>query len=91
MRSKRRPSRTDRASASTQVTSVPPGRRRAVGLGWREVKLTAPVFPGDTVYARTTIRDALTTFTEGYKADGTVFLSFERSCLIPKRGHAVDD
>ena len=67
-----------------------------------EVKLTAPVFPGDTVYARTRIVDVretrsrpgqgvLTTYTEGYKADGTVFLSFERSCLIPKRGHAVDD
>lgn len=71
-------------------------------LGWREVKLTAPVFPGDTVYARTRILDVresksrpnqgvLTTFTEGYKADGTVFLSFERSCLVPKRGQAVDD
>lgn len=71
-------------------------------LGWRDVKLTAPVFPGDTVYARTRILDVresksrpnqgvLTTYTEGYKADGTVFLSFERSCMIPKRGHAVDD
>jgi itaconyl-CoA hydratase len=25
------------------------------------------------------------------KADKTVFISFERSVLIPKRGHAIDD
>ncbi len=71
-------------------------------LGWSNVKLLAPVFPGDTIYARTRVLDAresgsrpnqgiVTTFTEGYKADGTVFLSFERASLVPKRGHAVDD
>ncbi|MEE9589423.1 MAG: MaoC family dehydratase [Hyphomicrobiaceae bacterium] len=71
-------------------------------LGWRDVKLLAPVFPGDTVYARTKVMDVrpsgsrpnqgiVTTYTEGYKADGTVFLSFERASLIPKRGHGVDD
>ncbi len=27
----------------------------------------------------------------GDKADGTVFMTFERSALIPMRGHAVDD
>jgi acyl dehydratase len=29
--------------------------------------------------------------TTGKKADGTVFMSFERSILVPRRGHAVDD
>jgi acyl dehydratase len=33
----------------------------------------------------------VTTRTEGYKADGTVFMEFTRVSLIPKRGHAVDD
>ena len=33
----------------------------------------------------------VTVRTTGKKADGTVFMSFERSCLIPMRGHAVDD
>ena len=71
-------------------------------LGWKEIKLTAPVFPGDTVYARTKVLDVresksrptqgvVTTATEGYKADGTIFMSFERSSLIPKRGHGVGD
>lgn len=29
--------------------------------------------------------------TTGMKADGTVFITFERSVLVPMRGHAVDD
>jgi len=69
-------------------------------LGWKDIALTAPVFPGDTIYARTTVTDVrasksrpnqgiVTTKTEGYKADGTVFLSFERVSLVPKRGAGV--
>jgi hypothetical protein len=27
----------------------------------------------------------------GKKADGTAFMTFERSILVPRRGHAVDD
>lgn len=65
-------------------------------LGWREVKLVAPVFVGDTLYARTKVLDArasksrpgqgvVTTYTEGYKQDGTVVLSFERVSLVPSR------
>jgi acyl dehydratase len=66
-------------------------------LGWKEIRLVAPVFPGDTVYARTEVTEVresrsrpgqgvVTTRTEGYKADGTVFLTFERSSLMPRRG-----
>ena len=29
--------------------------------------------------------------TAGRKADGTVFMTFERTVLVPKRGHGVDD
>jgi itaconyl-CoA hydratase len=29
--------------------------------------------------------------TVGMKADGTAVISFERSVLVPKRGHGVDD
>lgn len=65
-------------------------------LGWKEIRLTAPVFPGDTVYARSEVLDVresrsrpgqgiVTTRTEGMKADGTVFLTFERMSLVPKR------
>jgi itaconyl-CoA hydratase len=68
-------------------------------LGWKEIKLTAPVFPGDTIYARSQVLEVresrsrpgqgiVTTRTEGLKEDGTVFLSFERMSLIPKRNAA---
>ena len=69
-------------------------------LGWKDIVLSRPVFPGDTIYARTTVLDVresksrpgqgvVTTRTEGYKADGTVFLSFERVSLVPRRGAGV--
>lgn len=69
-------------------------------LGWTNISLSAPVFPGDTIYARTTVTEVrasrsrpnqgiVTTRTEGFKADGTVFLTFERASLVPKRGHGV--
>lgn len=65
-------------------------------LGWKDIKLTAPVFPGDTIYARSEVLEVresrsrptqgiVTTRTEGFKADGTVFMSFERMSLIAKR------
>jgi len=66
-------------------------------LGWKEIRLVAPVFPGDTIYARSEVlgvrrsesrpgQGIVTTRTEGFKADGTVFLSFERVSLVPERG-----
>lgn len=71
-------------------------------LGWTEIKLTAPVFPGDTIYAESEVLEKresksrptqgiVTVRTVGKKADGTAFMSFVRSVLIPKRGHAVQD
>jgi itaconyl-CoA hydratase len=76
--------------------------RAIANLGWKDIKLSAPVFPGDTVYARSKVLDVresksrptqgiVTTSTEGYKSDGTVFMQFERMALIPKRGHGVGD
>ena len=66
------------------------------------VGLTAPVFVGDTIYAETEVlgkresakrptQGVVTVKTVGKKSDGTQFISYERTVLIPKRGHAVDD
>ncbi len=72
---------------------------RAIGnLGWDKIKLTAPVFAGDTLYAESEVRSKresksrptqglVTVRTRGLKADGTEFMSFERTVLVPKRGH----
>lgn len=71
-------------------------------LGWKEISLTAPVFPGDTLYAESEVlevresrsdntRGIVTVRTRGFKQDGTEVVSLIRSALVPKRGHGVDD
>ncbi len=83
--------------------SVSDVSQKAIGnLGWTDIKLTAPVFVGDTLYAESHVlgkresakrptQGIVTVRTVGRKADGTEFISFERTVLVPKRGHAVDD
>lgn len=77
-------------------------QKAIANLGWTDIKLTAPVFAGDTLYAESEVlekRDSASRPTQGIvkirtigkKADGTVVMSFDRSMLIPKRGHAVED
>ena len=78
--------------------SVSDVSQRAIGnLGWDRVRLTAPVFVGDTVYAETEVlarresksrpsQGIVTVRTVGRKDDGTEFLAFERTVLVPKRG-----
>ncbi len=77
-------------------------QKTIANLGWDKIKLTAPVFAGDTLYAESEVlakresksrpnQGIVTVRTTGKKADGTIFMTFERSMLIPKRGHAVDD
>ena len=77
--------------------------QKAIGnLGWDKIKLSAPVFTGDTIYAESEVLDKresrsrptqgiVTVKTTGKKADGTVFMTYERAFLVPKEGHAVDD
>ena len=77
-------------------------QKTIANLGWDNIRLTGPVFVGDTLYAESrvlTIRESksrpnqgiVSVETIGKKQDGTQVISFERSMLIPKRGHAVDD
>ncbi|MFC1665778.1 MaoC family dehydratase [Pseudomonadota bacterium] len=77
-------------------------QKTIANLGWDKVKLTAPVFVGDTIYAESEVLDKrdsksrsnqgiVIIRTTGKKPDGTVFMTYERTLLIPKRGHAVDD
>jgi acyl dehydratase len=77
-------------------------QKATANLGWDKVRLTAPVFNGDTIYAESEVVDKresakrpdqgiVTVRTTGKKADGTVFMTFERSVLVPKRGHSFED
>jgi itaconyl-CoA hydratase len=83
--------------------SVSDVSQKAIGnLGWNDVRLTAPVFVGDTIYAESEVlskresasrpgQGLVTVRTIGKKDDGTQFMSFERTVLVPKRGHGVED
>ena len=86
--------------AGMSVSDV--SQKAIANLGWDKIELTAPVFVGDTIYAESevlNVRDSksrpgqgiVTVRTTGKKADGTVFMTYERSVMIPKRGHGVDD
>jgi itaconyl-CoA hydratase len=78
--------------------SVADVSRHAVNLGWDEVRLPAPVFEGDTIYAETEVLSArpsksrpnmgvVEIKTTGFKQDGTVVIHYRRSILVYKRGH----
>ena len=86
--------------AGMSVSDV--SQKTIANLGWDKIRLTAPVFVGDTIYAESEVlslresksrptQGIVTVKTTGKKADGTVFMTYERTMLIPKRGHAVDD
>ena len=82
------------------VTDV--SQKAIANLGWKEIRLTHPVFPGDTLYAETEVletRDSksrpnagiVTVRTVGRNQDGTVVCTFDRTILVPRRGHGVED
>jgi itaconyl-CoA hydratase len=73
----------------------------AINLGWDEVRMPAPVFEGDTIYAQTEVlskRESksrphmglVMIKTAGFKQDGTVVMEFRRTILVYKRGHAPE-
>ena len=71
-------------------------------LGWKDIQLLAPVFAGDTLYAETQVLEKresksrptqglVKVHTTGFNQDHTKIMTFERTFLVAKRGHAVDD
>jgi acyl dehydratase len=67
---------------------------RGVNLGWRDVRLPAPVFPGDTLRAETEIlskresqsragKGIVTVRTRGLNQRDEVVIEFERSIMLP--------
>lgn len=65
-------------------------------LGWDKVRLTAPVFAGDTIYAESTVlskresksrpdQGIVTVLTKGINQKNEVVISFERTVLVYKR------
>ena len=68
-------------------------------LGWDEVRLPAPVFEGDTIYSRSEVLEKresrsrpnvgiVTVETTGYNQDGRTVITFKRTIMVYRRGHA---
>jgi itaconyl-CoA hydratase len=74
--------------------SVADVSERAVNLGWREVRLPAPVFAGDTIRAETEILEKresqsrpgqgiVTVRTRGLNQRDEIVIEFERTIMVP--------
>jgi acyl dehydratase len=82
------------------VTDV--SQKAIANLGWTDIKLTHPLFAGDTLYAESEVlgkRESqsrpgagiVTVKTDGFNQDRRLVCTFNRSMLIAKRGHSVED
>ena len=83
-------------SIVTGMSVADVSQKAVANLCWSKVELTAPVFVGDTVYAESEVlskrasksragQGLVTVRTRGLKSDGTEFMSFERTVLVPMR------
>jgi len=79
------------------VTDV--SQNALANLGWDKVRLPAPVFEGDTIYSQSEVVAArpsrsrpevgiVTVATTGYNQRGTPVITFERTIMVYRRGHA---
>lgn len=86
--------------AGMSVSDV--SQKAIANLGWTDIKLTFPLFAGDTLYAASEVlakRESksrptagiVTVKTVGSNQDNKVVCTFERTMLVTKRGHGVED
>jgi itaconyl-CoA hydratase len=77
-------------------------QKAKANLGWKEIKMVAPVFVGDTLYAETEVLEKresasrpgdgiVTVKTIGKNQNGVTVCDFIRSMLVPKIGHGIDE
>lgn len=77
-------------------------QKAIANLGWTDIKMPAPLFVGDTLYAESEILhkresksrpDAgiVSVKTWGKNQDGVVVCEYQRTILVPKKGYAVED
>jgi itaconyl-CoA hydratase len=82
------------------VTDV--SQKAIANLGWTDIRMTAPVYAGDTLYAESEVLEKresqsrpgagiVTVKTIGKNQAGTVVCTFSRTILVAKRGHSVED
>ena len=72
--------------------------QHGINLGWDEVRMPAPLFEGETVYAQSEVLSARESKSRpsmglveirsvGFTETGKVVLTFRRTILVYKRGH----
>ncbi len=82
------------------VTDV--SQKAIANLGWSDIKLTHPLYAGDTLTCESEVLDKresksrpgagiVTVRTDGYNQDRKLVCTFNRTMLIARRGHSVED
>ncbi|WP_299592307.1 MaoC family dehydratase [uncultured Microbulbifer sp.] len=82
------------------VTDI--SQKAIANLGWDDIKMTAPLFVGDTLYAESEVlasresksrpnQGIVTVRTRGFNQDGIEVCSFMRKVLVWKRGSEMED
>lgn len=82
------------------VTDV--SQKAIANMGWTDIRMTHPLFAGDTLTAESEVlakRESksrpnaglVTVKTRGFNQDGKQVCDFERTILIPKTGHGIED
>lgn len=82
------------------VTDV--SQKAIANLGWTDIKLTYPLYAGDTLTCESEVLDKresksrpgagiVTVKTNGYNQDGKMVCTFSRTMLIARRGHSIED
>lgn len=77
-------------------------QKAIANLGWTDIKLPAPLFAGDTLYAESIILEKresksnpnagiVTVKTIGKNQEDVIVCEYIRTFLVPKKGFAVDD
>jgi itaconyl-CoA hydratase len=72
--------------------------QNGINLGWDEIRLPAPVYEGDTIYAQSELlskreskshsdRGIIQVKTTGYNQGGITVLTFKRTIMVYKQGH----
>jgi itaconyl-CoA hydratase len=76
-------------------------QKAIANLGWKEIKLTFPLFAGDTLSGESEVLDKresksrpnagiVAVRTRGFNQNGKLVCEFDRSMLIAKRGYDVE-
>ena len=73
----------------------------AINLGWDEVRLPAPLFEGDTIYAQSEVIEVrrsrsrptmgiVKLRTKGFNQDSVLVIEFLRTIMVYRRGHTPE-